>query len=349
MDKEKNSTNNPINEEAQKKHTTEHKDHGGFFWAFFLIALGVIFLLNNLEILPWSIWGALWRLWPLFLIIGGIQIIFGRSKWMSFFISLFCFCILMIALIFGFTDLIKPQAGSFWSELKEKFNTLFMTSGAEITDNYTISDNELSGITKRKLKIELDSSNFTISSSDTGNYLELISKYYENIGVPEISKNINGGELDIEFKTEHKSWDFFNPGLNRRYDFTLGRKDLETELDLNLVSGKSETVLNGMKVTNINSKQVSGSGVIDISAPIPGSSSINIDMTSGSMVLNLPEETKLKLNYEVVSGSLKVDGQVYQGKGSFEINKSISPENDIYVVELNLKMVSGNINLNLDN
>jgi len=46
-----------------------------FTGALILIVLGTVFLLNNFGLLPWSIWGMVWRLWPLFLIIPGILIL----------------------------------------------------------------------------------------------------------------------------------------------------------------------------------------------------------------------------------------------------------------------------------
>ncbi len=43
-----------------------------------LIVVGVVFLLNNAGVLPWSIWLTLARLWPVLLILLGIDILLGR-------------------------------------------------------------------------------------------------------------------------------------------------------------------------------------------------------------------------------------------------------------------------------
>lgn len=45
-----------------------------------LIGLGIIFLLNSLDILPWGVWGTLWRFWPVILILIGIEIVLGRTR-----------------------------------------------------------------------------------------------------------------------------------------------------------------------------------------------------------------------------------------------------------------------------
>ncbi len=64
--------------EVQSKNSTQKNRGLGF--AFLLIAVGILFLLNNFGFLSWSIWADLWRFWPLFLIFWGLQMIFGKSR-----------------------------------------------------------------------------------------------------------------------------------------------------------------------------------------------------------------------------------------------------------------------------
>ncbi len=49
-----------------------------------LIFLGTTFLLNNLNIIPWSVWDHLLKFWPILLILGGIQILLGTSVFANF-------------------------------------------------------------------------------------------------------------------------------------------------------------------------------------------------------------------------------------------------------------------------
>src|SRR4030042_3786207 len=53
--------------------------NSGAFWAIILILVGLIFLFNNFNILPWNVWSIIWRFWPFFLILAGLQIILGKS------------------------------------------------------------------------------------------------------------------------------------------------------------------------------------------------------------------------------------------------------------------------------
>jgi hypothetical protein len=43
-----------------------------------LVALGALLLLQTTGVVAWGVWGALWRLWPVLIIIAGVQLVLGR-------------------------------------------------------------------------------------------------------------------------------------------------------------------------------------------------------------------------------------------------------------------------------
>lgn len=49
-----------------------------FTGALLLITAGCVLLLNNFGILSWDVWDMVWRFWPLFLILLGLQLVFGK-------------------------------------------------------------------------------------------------------------------------------------------------------------------------------------------------------------------------------------------------------------------------------
>ena len=60
------------------------------FLGVFFVFLGLFFLLNNLNIINFSIWNALFDLWPLFLVIFGAHLISNKPlvqiiSWTLFF------------------------------------------------------------------------------------------------------------------------------------------------------------------------------------------------------------------------------------------------------------------------
>lgn len=68
---------------------------GSPFGAFLLITVGLILLLNNFGVLPWSIWNIIWRFWPVVIIIAGLENIFGRFLIGRFLLGLISFFVVL--------------------------------------------------------------------------------------------------------------------------------------------------------------------------------------------------------------------------------------------------------------
>lgn len=58
---------------------TMRRRRGSLVWPILLIGLGVLFLLQNLGLLPWSTWRDLLPLWPLVLVLFGVELLLGAS------------------------------------------------------------------------------------------------------------------------------------------------------------------------------------------------------------------------------------------------------------------------------
>lgn len=97
--------------------TVNRDDRHGSLGALVLICLGVILLLNNLGLIPWGIWLSLWRLWPVILILAGLQSVFRGSKAADWLIYLFglIFSIALIYLAITFSN----------GQLKKEMNRYF--------------------------------------------------------------------------------------------------------------------------------------------------------------------------------------------------------------------------------
>ena len=66
-----------------------------------LIAIGIIFLLQNLDLLPWDVWTVIWRGWPAILILVGLDMLIGRRSGWGTFIVLVLAALLIWAVISG--------------------------------------------------------------------------------------------------------------------------------------------------------------------------------------------------------------------------------------------------------
>lgn len=68
------------------------------FLGVFFVFLGIFFLLNNLNIINFSIWNALFDLWPLFFVMLGVHLISNKTSvtifsWIVFFAIILLYAI----------------------------------------------------------------------------------------------------------------------------------------------------------------------------------------------------------------------------------------------------------------
>ncbi|MBN2101052.1 hypothetical protein JW710_04155 [Candidatus Dojkabacteria bacterium] len=326
-------------ESVFRRYDEKRYDGGRFVWAVFWIFVGVILLLNTTGLLSWGVWGILWRFWPVFIVIWGIQLIFGRSKLGGCVSGLLAFSVfsLIVAVSFvisghDFLDRINFSVPSWLNSLSENV-TLYV--GKSESQTYRI-EYEDENIDSRTLKLDLDAAEFTIKDDDSSNYMFLDAKYFDNFGEPNITEKLKERSLEISFSTDGPSglWDI--PSRGPSYDFVLGMPDVKTRLDIDLGAGKGKIDLN--EVTLEDLKIDVGAGVLEVvlddlvidSMDLDvGAGSLEVKMVgdtvpegevkvevgAGSMILVIPEGVGFNLNYELGVGSINMPGKKISGIG----------------------------------
>lgn len=262
-----------------------------------LISIGVVFLLNNLGVIQWDIWSSLLRLWPLFLVAAGVDLLLGRRSMLGQLIS-----IAIILAIF---------AGAIWF-----MSTVGYDKNQSIrTETYSYAiEGDLS-----EANVEVDFSvgelNIIGAALD-GDYstgtLNVLTQ--ENIQHSYAEKD---GEVHFfvgsnEVQTISPTW----PNMHQRpvWDIQLNW-DVPLSLDVNAGVGDITVDLQNFIITNL--EMDAGVGKVTVYLPSDGSYDAYFDGGVGTMNIYLPE------NAPVV---IQVDG----GLGNVSMPNSFTREGDTY-------------------
>jgi hypothetical protein len=322
----------------------DKNDHSGdIFSALLLIALGTILLFNNLNILPWSIWEIILRFWPILLIIGGIQAIFGRSPLIRFVISLLGAAIVGIILAVSVASVNQDFDQWLKNKLPEiikisnKINSINFNNNEYHTENITVTGDNFPTVENSKIEMNFGAGNFIINDEDSNNFLNIEANYYGDSGKPIINTKTVNHEIDINIEMKEPNDSFFIPSHRLTYLITLGKVAVPSEIETKLGAGSLSAKYTKLKLENYKLDVGAGSADIEITPDsLPNKADFNIG--AGKIALKLSKESGLKVNYAVGLGVLKIADREFHGNGSFNTDNYSNASKQ---TELTIKIGAG--------
>jgi hypothetical protein len=262
----------------------EHHHRSSFFWPIILIGAGAILLMRNLEIIPAFSWSVLLRLWPLLLIVLGLDILFGRRiPWLGGVIGLLAVGVVVAVLyygpVFGFDTTAEPL-------VTETFTTPL--ADTQFVEYYVEGSDEPISVSVLGNQTEL----FHAAVTHTGTMrYDVTGSTDKKIVLSKISSPDSWLNWDLSF--EKRKWDIgFSAQVPADVLFDGG-------------SGAVTMDLEGLQLNSFNATFGSGASTIVLPASSDGYKA-SFETGSGAMSLTLPEATDLELSLDSGSGAVNV-------------------------------------------
>lgn len=253
----------------------------GIGFGVFLLSIGVIVLLFNLGIISWSIFSALFYLWPLILVVIGVNIIFRRN-WIVKLVT----WLLFLAVVIGY---------SYYSpDFKGKSNQLS-------TEN-PVSIEKPANIQKAALRVSMGACSINVGSG-TDKLLEATvkDKYVEYSS----DADTNSTAPTLVFK--RKQAVNINEGNNTKNSFRLNK---DIPWDVKVETGASDCVLDFSEI-KIDKLEYDG-GASNFKAIFSDKNSlteIKIDAGVSDISLTIPETGGIKVRTDKGLSSTNFGGQ----------------------------------------
>jgi hypothetical protein len=301
--------------------TVEKSNYRGtsLVWPIVLIGMGVVFLLDNLNVIDVDLWLLITRLWPLVLVAVGIDILFGRRTgiWQGL-------TILIIASIFA--------AGAWFVRNTGDFVDGNFIAGKLYTQEFA---QPLEDAEQAKIDIGFGIGGLQIDPlEDAGDMLATGTLVL-----------VEGEELDQDFRMvgetayfqleshgpeTYPSWIFNTDDNNREWQIYLSD---EIPLDIEISTGIGESVvdLRGLMVTDLDVD--TGIGEVKIYLPEDGDFSANISGGIGQLTVYVPRELAIRLHLDTGLGNNRVPSELNLQNGTYMTSGYNTAENrvELYV------------------
>ncbi|MBP7688716.1 MAG: hypothetical protein KA765_12440 [Thermoflexales bacterium] len=255
------------------------------FWPIILIGAGVIFLLANLGIIPSNPWPIIWNLWPVILIVVGLDILFGRRSVLGGLIG----AVMGLVLIAGLIFLLIAQPN---------LPGLNVGLGSATLQSRHI-EAPLAGIETANVTLEYGSGGYRLYAlSDSDKLIDGEVSYYGDLTF-DVNASNERANVRVDSHFTGMFFGFMSP--DEKWDIGLSAQPTY-DLDLNYGSGGGDADLSQL---NLSAGRIDGgSGHVNVRLPSTGKFTLNVDGGSGGLTFRVPGKVALRVEYEHGSGGI---------------------------------------------
>lgn len=250
--------------------------------AVLLILIGVILLLNVLDVLDWSIWWSVLRLWPVLLIAAGLELLLGRTRWGALLATILVVGVIVVALWLTYTGA--------------------MPSGLE-----TATIRQPLGEATRA-EITLDPVVGTLQLEAAPESASLIDGEIRKGRSEDIQESYRPGDTAIyNLSTDGPSWDFATGAWDesRVWDLSLSPA-ASLALETDMAVGDDQFDLTGLTIERLSADM--GMGRILVTLPSTGRFSVTLSQGLGVIEIVIPEGMAVRIQADTAMAGRQMPG-----------------------------------------
>ncbi|MGB7537599.1 MAG: DUF5668 domain-containing protein [Anaerolineales bacterium] len=232
---------------------------------FILIGLGIVLLLQQLNMIQWNLWEVAFRLWPLIIIVVGADILIARRSFIGAVASL----LVVLALLVG--------------------GIYLMGTGPVVTGERLTSEEiayDLGDAASGDINLTLDAGkiNLRALSGDSKSVITGTIRQSPNEAATS-SHNVSGTNVTVDIQSRWPRSYLFNTEIDHTWDLALTRR-VPLNLDLSLGAGDIVADLTGLKAKSVNVKL--GAGHVLLTLPTGSDVDVEISIGAGAAEIKLP-------------------------------------------------------------
>ncbi len=285
-------------------------------WGIVLLFIGGVLLLNNFNVIDFY-WSNVWKFWPVFLIIIGVNILFNRNNSQTG--NIISLAIVVITLSFLFVKGQEKPEGKWWGNMRNNIDMdIDSEDGKNVGANrstfvepFTIGDD----LKKNILEISGGGTSFELKGSSDSLFLASVSKKNNNFGLTKIvADSVNTLIFKSQDKNRRSKWSIGDG--NNTVELYLNTKPV-WEMNLKLGAGEMDFDLKDYKIRTLNFD----GGAADINFKIGDLlpiTDVNVKTGIADVKISIPEssgcriKTKTGLSSKDFSGFKMISEGVYE-------------------------------------
>lgn len=303
-------------------------------WGVVLLFVGGVLLLENLNVIEFY-WRNVWGFWPIFLIIGGVNLLLNRNGSQTG--SIVSLAILIITLAFLFVrGQEKPQHSTWWWGWKDKnieadidwdkHNNDTSFEGMKFSEPYNVADSSKKTI----LNLSGGGTSFTLKETTDSLFDASVNKKKGNFS---LTKTTTDTTNTLTFKMNDKR----KKGKNN-WSFNAGGNEIDVRLNaaplwimnLSMGAGELDFDLTKHKVRTLNFDGGAADLKIKIGELVP-ITDVNVKTGVANVEIKVPQASGCRIKTHTGLASKDFKGFVKKDEGYYETPNYSTSKNKIFI------------------
>ena len=254
-----------------------------------LITAGVLLLLNQFNQLPWDIWGTLWRFWPVFLILVGIEVLVGTSRSVLLYLAGLALAVVVLAVSIGYAIY--------------QSRSVTPPMGRSETVQEALQDADRGLIT-----LAFGTGTLDVGALPDGSaFVAGIIDYGRNSLAVDKQASAAGGQVTLSLKARGQPSGIWTTGDTLGDHWTLQlTPHIPLEIHVDTGFGRARLDLTRLRITQLDIR----SGIGDLTLTMPsaaGTTRASINVGIGAVTVRIPSGVAARIQVERGLTSLSVD------------------------------------------
>lgn len=260
-----------------------------------LLGAGILLLLNNLQLVPWSVWRDIWPFWPVLLVLLGLEaIVTGRVAWGTLVL------LVLLLPVLGFAVTASSFASRWHDETRR-----------DVTRRTSSFHHVLDGATSAVIQVEYGAGALDVgplAGSPPPDTLVSGQVFGHGGTQVEARSTLQNGRRTLQISLGHAGT-----------MFELGRLELRltpaVPIDLRIEAGAAETTLNleALRVPNLTLE--TGASQTRIVLPAQGETQARIEGGAAGIEITVPQNVAARILVDGGPNRVQVDERRFPRQG----------------------------------
>lgn len=286
-------------------------------------------LLDNFNVIEFY-WSNVWKFWPVFLIIIGVNILFNRNNSQAG--NIISLAIVVVTLSFLFVKGQDKPEGRWWGNVRDNIHIDMDDEDSESvgTSRTTFSEAFTAGDESKKNVLEISSggTSFKLKGNSDSLFLARVNRKNSNFGLTKItSDSVNTLIFKTQDKKNRNKWSSGN-GSNS-VDLYLNTSPV-WQMDLRLGAGELDFDLANYKLRTLNFDGGAASIDFKIGDLLP-ITDINIKTGVADVKISVPETSGCRIKSKTGLSSKDFKGFISVGEGVYETANYQSSTKKVFI------------------